>query len=107
MPTGHDLEFMTQRYREITAMARLTFENPTGNRKLARWLHRVRTPTLLLWGENDRIRPLAHAKIWQQLLPNARLDTISNVGHLVLEERPEVADVVAHFCAKNRAARRA
>jgi pimeloyl-ACP methyl ester carboxylesterase len=107
MPTGHDLAFMAQRYREITAAARLTFENPSGNRKLARWLHRVRTPTLLIWGEDDRIRPLAHAKVWQQLLPNARLETVSNVGHLVLEEQPAVADVVAHFCAKTRAARRA
>jgi len=107
IPMGHDLEFMTQRYREITATARLTFENPTGNRKLAQWLHRVRTPTLLVWGEEDRIRPLAHAKVWQQLLPNARLDTVSKVGHLVLEERPAAADVVAHFCAKSQAARRA
>jgi pimeloyl-ACP methyl ester carboxylesterase len=105
MPTGHDLEFMTQRYREITATARLTFENPTGNRKLAQWLHRVHTPTLLVWGEDDGIKPLAHAKVWQKLLPKARLDTVSNAGHLVLEEQPAVADVIAHFCAKT--ARRA
>jgi pimeloyl-ACP methyl ester carboxylesterase len=107
MPAGHDLQFMTQRYREMTAAARLTFENPTGNRKLARWLHRIRTPTLLLWGEDDRIKPLAHANVWQQLLPKARLDTVSRAGHLVLEEQPAVADVIALFCAKTRAARRA
>jgi len=107
MPTGHDLEFMTRRYREITATARLTFENPTGNRKLAQWLHRVRTPTLLVWGEDDRIKPLAHAKVWQQLLPKARLDTVSQAGHLVLEEQPAVADVIADFCAKTPTTRRA
>jgi pimeloyl-ACP methyl ester carboxylesterase len=70
-------------------------------------LHRLRTPTLLIWGEDDRIKPLAHAKVWQQLLPKARLDTLSKVGHLVLEERPAVADVIADFCAKKQAARRA
>jgi pimeloyl-ACP methyl ester carboxylesterase len=105
MPEGHDLDFLTQRYREVRATARLTFENPTGNRKLAQWLHRVRTPTLLVWGEDDRIRPLAHAKVWQHLLPKVRLDIVSKVGHLVLEERPAVADAIADFCWKSQARR--
>lgn len=100
LPQGHDLEFMTLRYRETTSTARLTWENPAGNRKLAQWLHRIRTPTLLLWGERDRIKPVRQAEIWQDLLPNAQLEVVPNVGHLVLEEKPAAAEIVSRFFAK-------
>lgn len=100
LPQGHDLDFMALRYRETTSTARLTWENPAGNRKLAQWLHRIRTPTLLLWGERDRIKPVAQGEIWQDLLPNAQLEVVPNVGHLVLEENPAAAQIVSRFFAK-------
>ncbi|HWK97382.1 MAG TPA: alpha/beta hydrolase [Pseudolabrys sp.] len=99
MPTEPDVDFMVLRYREVSATARLTWENPSGNRKLEQWAHRIKTPTLLLWGEHDRIRPAAHGALWKKLLPNAKLEILRDAGHLVLEEQPAAADVVTHFLA--------
>ena len=87
MPDGHDLEFMTLRYRETTSSARLVWERP-GNPKLDQWLHRIAAPTLLLWGESDRIKPLAQADSWLKLIPDARLEAMKGVGHLPLDEQP-------------------
>src|SRR5690606_25207934 len=49
-------------------------------------------PTLLLWGEADRIVPLGYAREWQALLPDARLETIPNGSHLLLDEFPEAVE---------------
>jgi pimeloyl-ACP methyl ester carboxylesterase len=97
MPQGHDLEFLALRYREQTALARVVWERPSGNPKLERWLHRLRMPTLLVWGEHDRVRPLAHAQRWLAGLPDARLTVLPDAGHLVLEEAPEAATRIAAF----------
>jgi pimeloyl-ACP methyl ester carboxylesterase len=52
-------------------------------------LARVTTPTLLLWGSEDRIVPLKVGEELRALLPNARLEVVQGAGHMVLEERPE------------------
>ena len=97
LPEGHDLEFLALRYREQTALARVVWERPSGNPKLERWLHRLRMPTLLVWGEHDRVRPAAHAARWQDGLPDARLALLPDAGHLVLEEAPQAAERIAAF----------
>jgi pimeloyl-ACP methyl ester carboxylesterase len=85
------------RYRETTSTARLLWEGPGGNLKLSQWLHRIKTRTLLIWGECDRVKPLAHSATWLKLLPNARLEVIEGIGHLPLDEKPAVADLVLDF----------
>lgn len=100
LPEGHDIEFLALRYREQTAMARVVWERPSGNPKLGRWLHRLRMPALLVWGEHDRIRPKAHADHWLKALPSARLELVPDAGHLVLEEAPATAGLIARFLAE-------
>ena len=95
-PTGHDIEFMALRYRETTSTARLIWERP-GNPKLDQWLHRISCETLLLWGEQDRVKPLGQADRWLKLLPNARLEVMKGLGHLPLDESADAADVVLKF----------
>ena len=97
LPEGHDLEFLTLRYRETTAVARLIWERASGNPKLAQWLHRVKVPTLLLWGDQDRVRPAAHAEHWRSLLPDARIEIVPATGHLLFEDTPAAAERVTAF----------
>ncbi|MDB5567479.1 MAG: alpha/beta hydrolase [Tardiphaga sp.] len=107
MPEGHDIEFMTLRYRETTSSARLIWERP-GNPKLDQWLHRVAVSTLLLWGEGDRVKPLAQADTWLRLLPHARLEVMKGVGHLPLDEQPAAAaEIVLNFLKEKPGAARA
>lgn len=51
-------------------------------------LHRITAPTLLIWGERDRIVPLADAEPLRAQLPAAHLRVLPGVGHLPAEERP-------------------
>ena len=48
-PNAPDPDFDARLGREIGAYAQLVRDNPQGNPKLARWLHRIGVPTLLLW----------------------------------------------------------
>lgn len=58
----------------------------------------LQTPTLLLWGERDKIVPVKHAFVGQRLIPHAQLHIFPNTGHDPATERPaEVARVVADF----------
>ena len=59
------------------------------NPRLARWLHRIDRPTLLLWGEEDRVVTPAYGEGWRRAIPGARLETISRAGHFPHWEQPE------------------
>jgi pimeloyl-ACP methyl ester carboxylesterase len=65
---------------------------------LAAVLPKLAMPVLLVWGENDRITPLATARQFQELLPDSELHTIPQCGHAPMLERPEVFnDLLARF----------
>ena len=89
-------EFLTERYREATSFARVAWKSPY-DRKLPRWLHRISAPTLLLWGEEDRLHPVGQAAAWAELIPDATVKTFPGVGHLPTVETPEAVTAVAEF----------
>ena len=49
----------------------------------------IRSPTLILWGAQDRLIPVAHAYRFQRAIPSARLVIYDSVGHLPMEESGE------------------
>ncbi len=51
--------------------------------------HRVTTPTLLIWGDRDRVLPLRHGRRLARTLPNARLLVMEGVGHAPFVQEPE------------------
>ena len=59
------------------------------NPRLRRWLHRIDRPTLLLWGEADRIVTPAYGENWRRAIPNARLELIADAGHFPHWEQPQ------------------
>jgi pimeloyl-ACP methyl ester carboxylesterase len=50
-------------------------------RALRARLPALRVPVMMLWGEEDDIFPIAHARAIQALLPQARLVTVPRCGH--------------------------
>ncbi len=80
-----DPEAMLYAYQAMTTLARLTWERPY-SLKLAQRLHRVQCPTLLLWGEQDRLVPPAYGAAYKRYLPNAELTLIPSCGHLPMFE---------------------
>ena len=68
------------------------------NPGLRQWLHRVRVPTLVLWGQSDGIVPPDYGQRLSQSLPDARFEIIPEAGHYPQVERPEaVADAIERF----------
>ena len=65
---------------------------------LRRWLHRVRVPTLVLWGQSDGIVSPDYGKRLCRSLPQARFEPIAEAGHYPQIERPDaVADAIERF----------
>ena len=52
-------------------------------------LHEINIPVFLIWGSEDQITPSDVAHMFQQLLPNAKLQFIEKCGHAPMMERPE------------------
>jgi pimeloyl-ACP methyl ester carboxylesterase len=58
----------------------------------------VATPTLLVWGRDDRIVPLECGERYAKALPRARLEIVEGAGHFVEMEKPDVlAQLVTRF----------
>ena len=67
---------------------------------LGRWLHRVRVPTLVVWGQSDGIVPPDYGEKLTRSLPDARFELIAEAGHYPQIERPElVADAIERFAS--------
>jgi pimeloyl-ACP methyl ester carboxylesterase len=49
----------------------------------------INQPTLILWGEDDLLIPLANAERFHKELPNDTLVILKNSGHVPMEESPE------------------
>lgn len=98
LPTEAGPEVLVRTYRESATLARLTWNPYFYDPKLPCRLHRVRLPSLVIWGENDRFLPLAHGQRYAELLPQARLAVIPNCGHLPLIEcRDEARKILLPF----------
>jgi pimeloyl-ACP methyl ester carboxylesterase len=52
-------------------------------------LGEIGAPTLVVWGELDRLVPVADAGEFEWLIPNARKVVYEDTGHLVMLERPD------------------
>jgi pimeloyl-ACP methyl ester carboxylesterase len=89
---------MLQGYQSMTVLARLVWERPY-DPKLAGRLHRVRFPTLLVWGEQDRLVPVAYGKAYQKQIAGAELKVLPRCGHLPMFEcEKEFVELVSRFC---------
>jgi poly(3-hydroxyoctanoate) depolymerase len=62
------------------------------------WLHRIRTPTLVLTGGADPIVPPINGRILAARIPDAELHVVAGAGHLLLmDHAEECAAKVADF----------
>ena len=59
---------------------------------------RIEAPTLILWGKDDRLLPVAGAQAWAKAVPGAKLIVYPATGHLPMEEVPQkTAEAVRSF----------
>ncbi len=69
-------------------------------------LKRIRVPTLIVWGKEDRLLPPSEGLRLASEIPNARLVVLPDAGHLPQEEVPaEFSRAVAGFLDENEGVR--
>ena len=56
-------------------------------------------PTMIIWGEEDKIVPVQQTALWQQHIPHADIRVFKGAGHLVYLDKPEAVDVIGEFLA--------
>ena len=49
------------------------------------------TPTLIVWGANDRVLDVSGADVLHGLLPNSQVSIMPNIGHLPMLEAPKAS----------------
>jgi pimeloyl-ACP methyl ester carboxylesterase len=75
-----------------TALARLAWNPRMHNPQLRCWLHRIDVPTLLLWGESDRVVPFACHAPFRRAIRQAQFVALPQTGHaLTIEGAHEAA----------------
>jgi pimeloyl-ACP methyl ester carboxylesterase len=62
---------------------------PIPEHGLEKRLARIAAPTLVVWGAADRFVSPSYAEILRERIPDVRVETIPEAGHLVGLERPE------------------
>lgn len=84
--------------RLLRANGNILGQSPRVYRPLRRELRGFSRPTLVLWGERDRIIPPRHADIVLGVIPNAQKRILPGCGHfLMLERADEYAAVLLDF----------
>ncbi len=88
------------RAREATA--RFAWNPYFHNPRLQSRLHRIRIPTLFLWGTHDRMLSEAYGRAYCAAIPGARFESIERAGHFPHQEQPQVfaARVLAFAAGK-------
>jgi pimeloyl-ACP methyl ester carboxylesterase len=87
---------LVEQHREMTC--RIAWRPYMHSLTLRHLLRGVRTPTLLVWGRDDAITPVNCGELYERAIPQARLVTIANCGHMPEMEKPaDFATLVRHF----------
>ena len=69
--------------------AKLAWEPRFFDPHLEKWLHRLRLPTHVIWGAQDRLFPPEYGHRLASMIPAARWSVIEGCGHLPQVERPD------------------
>ena len=65
------------------------FAWPIADHGLGRRLHRIQVPTLVVWGREDALVPVAYAKEFGSRIAGSQVEVIDDCGHAVQADQPE------------------
>jgi pimeloyl-ACP methyl ester carboxylesterase len=65
------------------------FAWPIADHGLARRLHRIAVPTLILWGREDALVPAIYAEEFATRIEGSRVEVLDDCGHALQGDQPE------------------
>ncbi len=88
--------------RNRVTSAKLGWQPRLFNPHLSKWLHRVQLPTLIVWGDSDKVIPSEYGPAFQKLIPGSRLEIVPRCGHLPhVEKASEFVALLTRFLQEN------
>ncbi len=98
MPEGPDaaMEAMYQRMQSLTAAGKFLW--PIPDRGLKRRIHRIQSPTLIIWGASDGLVPASYAEDFRSRIKDARVEVLPEASHFpMFEKRDDFVRLVTDF----------
>ena len=65
------------------------FAWPIADHGLGRRLHRITVPTLIVWGREDALIPVAYAEEFGSRIAGSQVEVIDDCGHVLQADQPE------------------
>jgi len=87
---GNPDEVMEQMYERLQAFSAAgKFLWPIPDKGLRRRIHRIKAPTLLIWGQSDRLVPPSYAEDFRSRIADSRVVIMAESAHVPMLEKPE------------------
>jgi pimeloyl-ACP methyl ester carboxylesterase len=96
-PSDPDPAFVAARAREAQTVGRLLGDAAD----FVHSLDRIRSPTLIAWGSEDRMLPAGNAPAWQAAIAGSTVRIFERAGHLLLDESAAARAAVAQFLSES------
>ncbi len=81
------MEAMYQRLQSFSAAGKFLW--PIPDKGLKRRIHRIKAPTLIVWGESDRLVPASYAQDFQSKIAGSQVTILSECAHMPMIEKPD------------------
>jgi pimeloyl-ACP methyl ester carboxylesterase len=100
-------QLMTEEQADIAlknelATADLAWQPRFHHPQLRKWLHRIDLPTLIVWGDADKVFPAPYGEEYQRLIEGSRLEVLPACGHLPHVEKADAfVDLFNRFAAEH------
>jgi pimeloyl-ACP methyl ester carboxylesterase len=89
-PPANDEELADMLYMQmVNFSATGKFIWPIPDKGLKKRLHRIKAPTLIIWGEQDKLVPPAYGPLFASKIAKSQLVTIPTAGHMVAVEKTD------------------
>ena len=97
-PTPEEAELIV---KNKFTFAKLAWYPRLFNPNLKKWLHRIKVPTQVIWGEHDGLIPKEYAKMWADALHAQECTVLKDCSHSPVSEKPvETAQLIKNFLGK-------
>ncbi len=84
-------------YTRVSGVMKETFVNVI-KEDLTAHIHKIKAPTLIIWGSRDTATPLKNAHFLEETIPDSRLEIIKGAGHVLHLEKPEkLSEIILDF----------
>jgi pimeloyl-ACP methyl ester carboxylesterase len=82
-------KYLTAKMLENKDFNKKVFNELKGDTLLEERMAEIKVPTLVLWGDTDRVFPASSARVLEQGIAGSKVVILKDCGHLPMTEKPE------------------